>query len=110
MGRSGNMSSASSGYTHKMSDEEKARKLAAMKGAADVHSAKVALTAERSKRDQAAEDAEQKLNTGKAKFIDDVGVGAFGVNHNIDMEEANRRKAFTRQKGNKDEAASWQRK
>eukprot|EP00656_Telonema_subtile_P030530 TRINITY_DN33509_c0_g1_i3.p1 TRINITY_DN33509_c0_g1~~TRINITY_DN33509_c0_g1_i3.p1 ORF type:complete len:343 (-),score=87.61 TRINITY_DN33509_c0_g1_i3:105-1133(-) len=108
MGRSGNMSSASNGYTSKMSEEEKARKLAAMRGDADVHMKKVAETAAKSKADLKREEAEH-LSNKHAQFINEVKGSAFGMEHDIGMEEANRRKANTRQKGNKDEAASWKR-
>ena len=103
MGRSGNMSSASSGYTTKMSAEEKAKKLAEMRGDAANHSAKVAKSVTEQRAAFKAEENEH-LKNKHASFLEDTKAGAYGMGHNIDMEEMNRRKAHTRQKGNKDEA------
>ena len=103
MGRSGNMSSASSGYTSKMSAEEKARRLAAMKGDAAAHSTKVAQSVTEQRAAFKAEEHEH-LKNKHASFLDQTKAGAYGMGHDIDMEEMNRRKAHTRQKGNKDDA------
>jgi hypothetical protein len=104
MGKSGNMSSASSGYTAKMSEEEKAKRLAAMKGSAAAHTKAVAVTAALNQRDKEAEEAEL-LKNKSAGFIDKLGENAYGMDHEMGMEETNRRKAYTRQKGNRDEQA-----
>ena len=59
-------------------------------------------------QDQREAEEEKEARDRSAAFLDDMAKDAFGMNHNHDKEEMARRKHYTRQKGDLDEAASFQ--
>jgi len=93
------------GYTSRMTEDERQEKLKAMMVDAEQNDDLRWQRVKKSRaQDKANEEAEADAQGKKAGFLDDMAKEVFGIDHDHNIEENSRRKHYTRQKGDLDEA------